>query len=130
MNKEDYNGYKAKGGTLVQEYYELAIEFSENGWKLLSEEADIFSCTSILASFSQARHMAHYAEIELTEVEKLMYVFLRIRPLEENIEDTRKDGGFRPQGLNDQVLMAEIFLITNPDKREKFVRRWENIFQV
>jgi glutamyl/glutaminyl-tRNA synthetase len=89
MNKEDYNGYKAKGGTLVQEYYELAIEFSENGWKLLSEEADIFSCTSILASFSQARHMAHYAEIELTEVEKLMYVFLRIRPLEENIEDTQ-----------------------------------------
>ena len=130
MSKEDYKGYKAKGGILVQEYYELAIESSENGWRSLSEEADIFSSISILASFGQARHMANIAEIELTEVEKLMYVFLRIRPLEVNIENTREDGGFRPQRFSDQSLMAEVLLITNHEELGKFMNRWPNIFKI
>lgn len=131
MNKEDYKGYKAKGGILTQEYYCWLMESLENGYlKLLDEETDMLQCISTLAGYNQAKSIANNAEIELTEVEKQMYVFLRTIPLEENIEDAEKDGGFRPQELSDQFLMAEVLLITNNEEHGKFIGRWPNIFQV
>jgi len=128
-HENTYRAYKARGGALTPKDYYLLMEFWNGGCRkkeLTSDKANISQAGSIKSCHCQAKHMAETARVDLTREESSMYVFLRQRPPEEEIDNP--GNGSRPSQLCDQVLMAEVFLITDPDKHKKFVAKWSNIF--
>lgn len=113
-----YEDYVGRGGILDPESFGHLESFE-------GLEGNRINASSLKAFISQANSMTSFAKVELTSGERDMYVFLRTLP--QNSAPV-KSGLKRPQGLTDQVLLAEIFRVTDPTKREKFVSKYPNIF--
>ncbi len=112
-----YEDYKSGGGMLDLESYRMLENFR-----------DLRNCYvdkgSLIASIFQVETMA--PGVELTDREIGMYTLLRTLALQG--KDTPPNERQIPQTLEDQVLLAEVLLFTNPQKSEEFKKKHSDIF--
>jgi hypothetical protein len=112
-----YEDYVGNGGMLDPESFRMLETFE-------SLDTSNINPQSLKDSRDQVNSVASFVKVELTPRERDMYVLLRTLP--ENNAPVKS--GRKPKDLYDPVLLAEIFRITDPTKRDKFVKRYPNIF--
>ena len=104
-----YKDYADKGGRLDPESFEML-----NTFQGLDE-------SQIDESYLETNRSWPESIGGFTGREVDMYVLLRTLPPE---DDRPVASGRKPQGLGDHELLAEILRVTDPAKREKFVKKY------
>jgi len=114
-----YQDYCASGGCLEEEFFSLSFDFLANG-RNLKQPAN-------RAYFRAGRNYAQRAGIEkLKEEQEQLYAYLR-----EMMPPASSSNGHEgcPWRLCDQVLLAQVFLLTGDQEvYEQFTRSFPNIF--
>ena len=119
-SNQAYAKYIESGGQLDLKSFQFIMEFTPS-----AEIDTLLSQKPYQASNSQVASLAKHTGVDPSKREKQLYALLRIQLL---TGDFLKITGKRPQSMSDQCLMAEILLLTSPEKMDVFTSKYPNIF--